>query len=164
MTIKSRTIDNLGIASSVRYAKDQKELDPKLLTESRFVPDKAVVSVTKPLVFPELEEYLSPIRSILWALFPPAPEYSSSTLFTYQLIPSLGSLEEQETDTDKLSALENALKEKKHKKGQSQEQEEREKEKEEAERQTLLTFLECTRKLDRMLELINGRRNQYQRG
>ncbi len=36
-----RTIDNLGIDASTRYAFDQQELDNKILKEARGIPMKA---------------------------------------------------------------------------------------------------------------------------
>ena len=111
MTVKSRTIDNLGIETSSRYARDQAQLDTKLIDESRFIPLKTEVSVVKPYLPTEFEEYFSAGTLTLWASFEPPPEYYTyaKPLFSYQLIPSLGSYEKQEADEDKLEALEDTL-------------------------------------------------------
>jgi len=45
MTVKPRTIDNMGIDTSSRYARDKATLDTKLIEESRFIPSKTEVSV-----------------------------------------------------------------------------------------------------------------------
>lgn len=162
MTVnKPRTIDNLGVETSSRYARDKATLDTKLIEESRFIPLKTEVSVVRPYLPTELEEYLMPDKLTIWASFAPPPEFFTQTkpLFSYQLIPSLGGYEKQEADTDKLEALEDTLnKSFKERGGGGQEQQE------EKERKTLLTLLQIIGKLDRALTLVNARRNQYQRG
>lgn len=154
MTIKPRTIDNMGIETSSRYARDQAALDPKLIEESRFIPLKTEVSVLTPYLSTEFEEYLNSQKLTLWASFSPPPEYFTyaKLLFSYQLIPSLGGYEKQEADADKLEALKESL---------DQEDSEQEGEKE---RKMLIRFLQMVGKLDQTLTLINSRRNQYHRG
>ena len=158
--VKSRTIDNLGIETSSRYARDQSTLDTKLIEESRFIPLKAAVSVVKPYLPTEFEEYFFP-KFTLWASFAPPPNYFgyAQPLFSYQLIPSLGGYEKQEADADKLEALEDTLS-KAFKEGKQDQQQQEE----EQERKTLMSLLQTIGKLDRTLILINSRRNQYQRG
>lgn len=161
-SVKPRTIDNLGIETSSRYAKDQAKLDTKLIEDSRFIPLKTEVSVMKPYLPSEFEEYFRPETLNLWASFEPPPQYFAygKPLFSYQLIPSLGGYEKQEADSDKLEALEDALnKSAKDGKRDGQEQQE-----EERERKILLYLLKTIGKLDRTLSMINARRNQYQRG
>ncbi len=160
MSIKPRTIDNLGIETSNRYAKDKQLLDTKLIEESRFIPLKTEVSVLKPYLPIELEEYLLPAKLTLWASFEPPPEHLTytSSLFSYQLIPSLGNSEKQEADADKLEALEDTLNKEFSQNNQQEGQEE------EKERKTLLKLLKTIHMLDRTLITINSRRNQYQRG
>lgn len=161
MTVnKPRTIDNLGVETSSRYARDKAALDTKLIEESRFIPLKTEVSVVKPYLPTEFDQYLMPTKLAMWASFAPPPDYLvyGKPLFSYQLIPSLGGYEKQEADSDKLEALEDTLNKafKEGKEGQQQQ--------EEKERKTLLTLLQMIEKLDRTLSLINSRRNQYQRG
>ena len=162
MTVKPRTIDNMGIDTSSRYARDKSTLDTKLIEESRFIPIKTEVSVVKPYISTEFEEFLQPSKLTIWASFSPPPEYLSygKPLFSYQLIPSLGGYEKQEADSDKLEALEDTLN-KAFKDGRGDQQEQQE---EERERKTLIGLLQVINKLDRTLTLINSRRNQYQRG
>ncbi|MES2272884.1 MAG: DUF5399 family protein [Chlamydiota bacterium] len=170
MTIKPRTIDNLGVESSIRYAKDQEMLDTRLIDESRLIPQRTAISVVKPYVPSEFEQLFTPGKLIPWASFLPPPDFYTYTkpLFSYQLIPSLGSYEKQEADTDKLDNLEDVLKKphaRKHSKGdQSDQEKEKENQEEEKERKVLVTLLQCIAKLDKSLTLINSRRNQYQRG
>ncbi len=157
MTTKPRTIDNMGIETSSRYAKDQAALDTQIIRDSRIVPQKTEVSVLRPYLPSEFESYLSPMQRTLWASFTPPTGYFSSELplFSYQIVPSLGSSEKLEADADKLEALEEF--------GQDDE-DQQERQSKERERKILQTLLETIRKLDRTLSLINARRNQYQRG
>lgn len=152
MTVKPRTIDNLGIDSSIRYAKDKELLDPRLIKDSQWVPSRTEVSVTRPYVPTEYEELFSLGKTVQWALFGSPPDFEAHvrSLFSYQLIPSLGGYEKTDADMEKLEALEDAL----HKENKDQENE----------RQKLLALLKCIKKLDKTLTLINARRNQYQRG
>jgi hypothetical protein len=164
MSVKPRTIDNLGVDSSIRYAKDQELLkDVRLIEESRWIPQKSEVSVTKPYVSSEFDKLFTSNRTASWALFAPPQGYDAMAraLFSYQMIPSLGAPEKSETD-EKLAALEDALKkkQKRDKRHQSSEDEEEEQQ----ERETLSALLHCIEKFDKTLFLINARRNQYQRG
>jgi hypothetical protein len=164
MSIKSRTIDNLGMDASVRYAKDKQLYEPQFIEESKLVPQKTEVSVLKPYIPNEFEQLFSLGKQVPWATFSAPPNYyaQSKPLFSYQLIPSLGSYEKQDANTDKLESLQDAL-QKPYKK-KKEHNEEDEKEEEEEERQTLLALFQCIQKLDKTLSLINSRRNQYQRG
>lgn len=170
MSTKPRTIDNLGIESSVRYAKDMELLDTKLVEESRWIPQKTEVAVIKPYAPSEFDSRFSLGKSTLWASFSPPPSFQtqSSLLFSYQLIPSLGGYEKQEADGDKLEGIEDVLK-KPFKRRQRDEEgsfsdSQKDSQQEEKERQILIALLRCISKLDRSLNLINGRRNQYQKG
>ena len=161
MSVKPRTIDNLGIETSSRYARDKSTVDTKLIEDSHFIPLKTEVSVVKPYLPIEMGEYLQPGRLVLWASFEPPPAYlSSKALFSYQVIPSLGNYEKQETDTEKLEALEDTIN-KRFKEGRQDQQDQQEEEKE---RKIILALLKTIEGLDRNLSFINARRNQYQRG
>jgi hypothetical protein len=163
MSVKPRTIDNLGIEASIRYAKDKELFEARFLEESRIVPQKAEIPVGKPYAPSEFEQLFSIGKTLSWASFLPPPEYFSyaKPLFSFQLIPSLGSYEKQEADADKLAALEDAIDKQR---GSKQDQSDKEKDEEEKERKAIAALLECIHKLDRTLTLINSRRNQYQRG
>jgi len=163
MSIKSRTIDNLGMESSVRYAKDTEATDIRFLEDSRIISRRIEVSVTKPYTLSEFDQLFSFGRSVHWALFVAPPNYESNTraLFSHQLIPSLGGYEKQEASSDKILALEDALNKPNQRKKQDLDSQEKD---DEAERKTLLALLKCVEKLDRDLDFINGRRNQYHRG
>ncbi len=167
MSVKPRTIDNLGIDSSVRYAKDLEQLDRRLVEESKWIPEKTTISVLRPYA-PSEFDYFQGTAKTLWALFQPPAEYYNRVgqFFSYQLIPSLGSYEKQETDTDKLASLEDVLsKPHSSKKGKRDSSDnEKEQEDQEKERRILMNLMETLTRLDKTLSLINSRRNQYQKG
>jgi len=157
MSVKSRTIDNLGLESSVRYARDKEQLDLRLIDDSKWVSRHIEIPATKPYVPSEFDQLFSAKPTIQWAFFapPPATDAEMRALFSYQLIPSLGSTEKQEAETEKLAALKDSLD-----KGKPQDKDSQE----EGQRKRLLAFFKCLEKLDKTLLLINSRRNQYQRG
>ncbi len=167
MSIKSRTIDNLGVEASIRYAKDKALFEPNFIEDSRIVSQKTEISALRPYIPSEFDQLFTVGKNLPWASFLPPPEYfnQSKPLFSYQLIPSLGSYEKQEADTDKLEALEDAIQKHRGSKKKKTEQEMLdEEEEEETERQAIVALLECIHAFDRSLDLINSRRNQYQRG
>ena len=111
MTVKSRTIDNLGPDASVRYAQDKELLDARFLEEAKWLGQKLEISVTAPYVPSEFDQLFSSERLNLWAVFGAPPNYGiqTRTLFSYQLIPSLGTYEKQEADLEKLHSLQNSM-------------------------------------------------------
>ena len=162
MTSKSRTIDNLGFDASIRYAKDKELFEARFIDDSQVVSRKSEISVSRPYVPSEFDQMFSSAKTISWALFSPPPEYLSfaKPLFSYQLIPSLGTYEKHE-DTDQLLALEDALRKQKD---SNKDQSDKEKQDEEREKRLIADLLQCIARIDKSLELINSRRNQYQRG
>ncbi|MBI3900664.1 MAG: DUF5399 family protein [Chlamydiia bacterium] len=165
MTTKPRTIDNLGVEASIRYAKDQQLFESRYIEESHLIPQKTEVVSATPSAVTEFDQRYSTglEKRISWALFPSLPVdlVPGRSLFSYQLIPSLGSYEKVESDTDKLQMIEDLLKKPKKKKKNLSDREMRE---EEGEIQCLMTLFKTLTTLDKMLQLINGRRNQYQKG
>lgn len=151
---KPRTIDNLGIETSVRYAKDMELLDTQLVRDASLIGQKTETSsLLRAHVPTEYEQLFQVGKPVLWAAFNPPPGFSGKNLFTYKLIPSLGNEED-----DRLASLEDALQ--KPFKDRKEEQGEQE----DKERKILLNLLRCIDKLDKTLIFINARRNQYQRG
>lgn len=164
MSVKPRTIDNLGVEASIRYAKDQEFFEARYIEESRLIPQKTEISVSHPLSLTEFEARFSLGRTLPWALFSPPPEYSpyGKLIFSYQLIPSLGDYEKLDADSDKLERIESVLEREERNSGQ--EFSDKEKEEREKERDLLVSLFQCINRLNKTLLLINARRNQYQRG
>ena len=163
MSVKSKTIDNLGVDASIRYAKDQEAIDVRFIQESQLVPSKTEISVATPYTPSEFDQLYSLEKKISWALFSPPPNYfnAEKSLFSYLLIPSLGDYEKLEADLDKVEGVEDLLK-KPHKK--SDRDSSHDEKQDEKDRKTLLALLQCIGKLNKILGVVNARRNQYQRG
>ncbi len=160
MTSKPRTIDNLGSDASIRYAQDQQRLDTRFILDSQFVSRKTEIPVSTPYLPSEFEQAFSSERTRIWASFAPPPEVvlEKASLFSYQLIPSLGTYEKQE---DRQQLLEDALERRRE---ENPYRSEKEKQQEEKEKQLIQNLFDCIGKIDKSLNLINARRNQYQRG
>jgi hypothetical protein len=170
-----RTIDNLGIEASTRYAEDLRELDQKLLTEARSIPEQTEIEITHPFFLTELEVLLNAQKQQPWATFSPPKGYfeQKRRFFMFQLIPSLGSEEKHETQTQKIiSQLKTFAKKKREEKKRDQQQDDEqelqkpdpEQEYHEREKKTLVSVLQIIMHLDKEIQEINARRGQYHKG
>jgi len=153
MSIKPRTIDNLGIEASKQYAKGQQELDRRLIEESRLFPSRIEAGLS-PYVPAEGEESFTVFiigRATVWAAFAPPAGYAarSSRLFSYIMIPSLGGSERLQALADKLENLEKTVPQNRLEQHQYN---------------TLRSFIKHLIDSSRTFELIKSRCNQYQRG
>jgi len=168
-----RTIDNLGVDVSTRYAEDKRTLDETLIKESRAIPVQTAIEVTTPSFPSEVEALLHfQPTGLTWASFFPPAEYfeQRKRLFTFQLIPSMGSEDKKESQAQKILAKlhsmadERAQKEKKEKDKRQQYEEERILEEEEKEKKILTSLLDTIALFDKLIIEINSRRSQYQKG
>src|SRR5580700_120011 len=101
-----RTIDNLGVEVSTRYAEDKKALDETLIKEAKAIPLQTEIEVMTPFYPSEVEALLHfQPTGLAWAsFFPPARYFEQRRrLFTFQLIPSMGSDDKQESLSLKIS-------------------------------------------------------------
>jgi len=169
----ARTIDNLGVDSSTRYAEDQQRLDPNFVKELRRPPVQPQVDVTEAFYSSELDALLETHELALpWATFQAPKGYFEQTkgLFAVQLMSILGSDEKLEAEMERIEAnirnlMVNRKKKEDEKEGDVMKWEAgQEEEDEEKEKESLLSLLQCITLLDRLLSDINGRRNQYQKG
>jgi hypothetical protein len=169
-----RTIDNLGVEVSTRYAEDQKVLDQKLISESRAIPIDTGIEVTMPSFSAEVEALLQTQPThVTWATFiAPAGYFEQrKRLFTYQMIPSMGSEDKQESQTQKILAKLQSMAEKKVEKDKEEQQDKRKKfeeeralEEEEREKKILSSLLNTVTLFDKLIIEINAKRSQYQKG
>jgi len=188
-----RTIDNLGVEVSTRYAEDRQILDETLVKESYKIPSQTRIEVTTPFVPQELEAILqAQPTSVTWASFIPPSKYfeQRNLLFTFQLIPSMGSEDKKESQALKILAKLKALTEQrvsrdkehqnkkqqpdtehaeeKNKKEQKNRQQqyaaERAEEEEKKEQKILTSLLSTIGLFDKLIIEINSRRSQYQKG
>ncbi len=168
-----RTIDNLGVEVSTRYAEDKRTLDETLIKEARAIPVQTEIEVTTPF-FPSEVDALLHFQStgLTWASFVPPVRYfeQRKRLFTYQLIPSMGSEDKKESQTLRILAKlrsmeeERIEKEKEEKDKRHQYEEERVLEEEEKEKKILTSLLDIIALFDKLIIEINSRRSQYQKG
>ncbi len=171
----ARTIDNLGLDASSRYAEDQKHLDEKIIKEARAIAPQTIIDVTQP-VYPTEFEVLFELskRNIPWAEFAAPKKYNEQKkrLFTHQTIPSLGSPDKKESQIQKIQAKVQAQSEK-WKEEQDKEPtsdpnkkflQERKFEQLEKEKKILMKLFDNVLYLDKDITDMNSRRTQYQRG
>ena len=171
--VEPRTIDDLGIESSVRWASDQTYLDKSIIKESPFVTRQTLVDVSAPFFKSEFDLlFESKQRFQHWAYFFAPEKYTEQRmrLFTFQLIPSLGSAEFQQAQMQKIKdRIDSAKNERKKRKerGEAVEyawQDKKEEEEEMRESKTLLELLEYIHTLDQLILAVNSRRSQYSKG
>jgi len=170
-----RTIDNLGIDVSTRYAQDQKHLDDKLLKDARGISQQTLVDVTIPSYASEFDALFGlSKRNLPWADFQAPNRFNEQKkrLFTHQIIPSLGTAEKKESQAQKIIAKvqsqmakgqtdkdKEGLKDPKKKFSEQREEQELTKEK-----KILIKLLDCIIYLDKDIGSVNSRRMQYQKG
>ena len=169
-----RTIDNLGVDVSTRYAEDQKILDKTFIKESRGISIDTEIEVTTPSFSAEIEALLqTQPTNVTWATFTPPAFYfeQRKRLFTFQMIPSMGSEDKQESQGQKIlaklqSIVEKPVEKKEDKQSDQRQkyQEERALEEETREKKVLSSLLKTVTTFDKLIIEINSRRSQYQKG
>ena len=114
-----RTIDNLGIETSVRWATDQEMLDRSILTEAPRISGQTVIDVYSPFYTSEFDLiFQTKQRHQQWAAFFAPPGYSTQKMriFRHQVIPSLGTEEFQQAQIQKIKERCNSNKKKRQEK------------------------------------------------
>jgi hypothetical protein len=167
----SRTIDNLGVEVSTRYAEDQQALDQTLIKEARTIPVQTQIEVTTPFFPSEVDALLHfQPTNLPWASFFPPLQYfeQKKRLFTFQLIPSMGSEDKKESQIlkilAKLRSMAEGRIEKEGKNERQQYEQEKALEEEEKEKKILTSLLNTIALFDKLIIEINARRSQYQKG
>lgn len=154
----AKTIDNLGIETSTRYAEDKAHFDESLIKQAR-IPLQAQIDVTHPSFTSEVDLlFESDKRHTRWADFNPPLGYSKQkrNLFGEFTIPRLGSLDKRELLLQKLKQMEIGGNEKKS--GDSPiEHIMREK-------QVFISLLTKIEALDQLVIDTNLKRDQYHKG
>ncbi|HSX12576.1 MAG TPA: DUF5399 family protein [Rhabdochlamydiaceae bacterium] len=167
----ARTIDNLGLDISTRYALDKEQVDETYIKEARAILTQAQIDVTVPSYTSEFEHLFGLGRSNApWAdFFAPMGFYEQKKrLFSQRLIPALGTMDKTEAELQRISTLGKVMrKEEEEEKEEKQPQtaeEELEANEKEKERKILVTLLKQLQTFDQYLIDINSRRSQYQKG
>lgn len=150
---ESKTVSNLPVDVSIRWAKDQELLQQTkpYLTEAVTISQHAQKDVSIPTIFSEIDTLLGVLqKNPTWALFylPPGYNQQKRRLFTFQIASFLGSDEQQEMQIQRIEAT-----------SEEGEEDERKKEK-----QVLLKLLNMVQHLNRDLIDILSRCRQYQKG
>lgn len=163
-----RTIDNLGMDVSTRYAEDQQHLDVGLIKEAHAIPVRTQIEVTTPGTPSEIDALVNAEAThLVWASFYAPSQYfeQRKRLFTHLLIPSMGSEEKQESQAQKVLAMLLARTEAKEELGKKEQYEQQlALEEEEKEKNALTTLLKTISIYDKLIIEINSRRGQYQKG
>lgn len=166
-----RTIDNLGVEVSTRYAEDKRTLDETFIKEARAIPVQTEIAVTTPFFPSEVEALLHfQPTGLTWASFFPPYQYfeQRKRLFTFQLIPSMGMEDKTESQTLKILAKLRSMAEEREQKEEKnkvrQYEEERAFEEEEKEKKILTSLLNTIALFDKLIIEINSKRSQYQKG
>lgn len=167
------TIDKLHIKSHERYAKDQANLDLKLISESSAIPQHSEITGTSAIYSSKLEELFElQIRNIPWAIFSPPPKYTiqSRRFFSYRLLPKISCQDDDEDESEEeKEERENSEKGAKSLNLIKEILEAKKKEAEAAhtfakDKAKLLNLLESIKRLDKLLSFINSKKLQYQKG
>jgi len=171
--VEPRTIDDLGIEPSIRWASDQEFLDQTLIKESSFVSKQTIMDVSSPFFKSEFDLLFETTQRYQhWAYFFAPKEYldQKMRLFTFQLIPSPGSEELQQAQIQKIKDRVEAIARKRKRKQEAGEaneyawQDKKEEEDLQKESKTLIDLLEYIHELDTLLTAVNSRRSQYAKG
>ncbi|MCB1106789.1 MAG: DUF5399 family protein [Chlamydiia bacterium] len=171
--VEPKTIDNLGLESSIRWAQDQSYLDKTFTKESPFISLSTQVDVAHPFFRSEFDTlFQTTMRFAPWAslIAPKGYNLQKMRLFTFQAIPSLGTSEflssQMQKIRDKIDRSKKARAERR-KEGKGAEyawEDEKEEEDELRESKSLIALLDYLQTVDTLLTQINSRRNQYSKG
>jgi hypothetical protein len=154
-----RTIDNLGVEVSTRYAEDKQVLDETMVKGARAISVQTVISVTAPSFPSEVEALLHIERTHLpWANFVPPEHYfeQRKQLFTFQLIPSLGSEDKKESQSLKILSKLRSMAEEAAQTGKPEE--------EGRDKKILTSLLNTIAIYDKLIIETNSKRGQYHKG
>ncbi len=160
MSIKPKTIDNLGIDSHNAYALKEDFFDPDIIQYSS-ISNNTDVIISSDQLNTELNKILGidqKNQSFANFVEPQDLTFAKKELFSTYIIPSLG------TDERKLDRKNKIKKKKKFKKAKLKLKEQIEEEKEEEEKESLISFFNCLDIMEKDLIEINAKRSQYHKG
>lgn len=167
MSNTPKTIDNLGIEVSQQYADNLRKYDDNFIREAKGVSEQAGVEVSTAYFPSEFDLLLeSAKRNVPWAGFP-APAAMPDIIkrvFSFQLIPSLGSEDRAEAQGQRISSIiagaTTAAGEEKLEPWETK----MKMDEIEREKKVLTNFLQQLHLLNKCLIDINKGRNQYSKG
>jgi hypothetical protein len=164
----SKTIDNIGLQSYVKYEEDRKFFDAKFLDDSQKVASQIGMDVFEPILESEYQ-ILFDIgkKETLWSTIYPPKRYNEQTkrLFVYQLAPRLGPADFIETLMSRVEGKRQQEKEdRSDKEKKFMWEEESPFEEVEEESKKLLQLLQNINVLNKMMQHINAERYRYNKG
>ncbi|MCB1109453.1 MAG: DUF5399 family protein [Chlamydiia bacterium] len=171
--VEPKTIDNLGLEHSVRWAQDQAYLDKTYTKEASFISLSTKVDVAHPFYKGEFDTLFQVTKRFApWALLYPPMGYNlqKMRLFTFQAVPSLGTHEFLSAQMQKIrDKVENSkqARAQRRQEGKGAEfawEDEREEEEELRQSKSLIALLDYLQTIDTLIAQINSRRNQYSKG
>lgn len=150
---ESKTVSNLPVDVSIRWAEDQKLLEETkpYITEATGISQHAQKDVSMPMIFSAIDALVGAVRiHPTWANFYMPAGYSEQKrrLFTFQIAPFIGTDEQQDMQIQRIEST-------------SEEGEEDERKREKA---VLLKLLKLMHNLNRDLIDVMTRCRQYQKG
>ncbi|MFY7843326.1 MAG: DUF5399 family protein [Rhabdochlamydiaceae bacterium] len=163
-----RTIDNLGIDTSNRYAQDQKLFDPLLIKEGDQISAHTEISVASPFFQSEFSSLFElSKKNSSWALFKEPTNYHlDRTLFAHTLIYPIT----EHSVKELINKIENLSCSLQHNPLEHEEQghehwlDAKEAQEQTNEKHILITFLQTIVYLDKVSSDVNVKRCQYQKG
>ncbi|MFA6119323.1 MAG: DUF5399 family protein [Parachlamydiales bacterium] len=163
----AKTVDNLGLEVHKRYIDDVKllsEEEVKKIFQAPSVASRAEILKTAPQLT-EMDLLWGTNQSETSLFEPPANFAVTSNIFSYQMVPSLGSMAEL---VEKLESIEfsNKKRKKKKKKTSNEDEEENEgsEEEEELQKQHLIKFATMMTDLNKIITEIKKRKDEYHKG
>lgn len=158
-----KTIDNLGVEISTRYAQSSEEHETSLVKDASRLSPKTSISISRAGYLSAYDELLGTRqRAQQWARFAHPKGFDSSIMriFTHHLLPGIRSDEFGALESDRIRRM----REDKKKDKEYNWEERIEEDEEQKESETLLQFFDSLSEKDKSLIEINGRRRQYQKG
>ncbi|MCP5510156.1 MAG: DUF5399 family protein [Chlamydiales bacterium] len=166
----AKTVDNLGVEISSRFAKDLESVQTQLISESKTISPKTHIDISTP-AFKSAFDTMFDLRrrNKEWAIFhrPSTVHWGNARIFGSHLLPLVRSDEFGLLERERIMARRSTSKKKRleEKAKNAYDWEERyEEEEEQKESDILLFFIQAVQELDKSLIEINGRRSQYQKG
>jgi len=167
-TPTSKTIDDLGTQSYVRFEEGKKYADEALLSESRVIALQLGTDVFEPLLIPEYHLLFDlALKGAVWANLPPPSKYNEQKkrLFTNQLAPKLGPEEFLEMLVSRINEKVEDEEEKKRKNDQTLNwEDEQELEEIKKEAKILIEMMQDITIFNKIITYINSERFRYSKG
>ncbi len=160
-----KTIDNLGVEISSRYATAAEDQEASIVKDAGVVSPKTRIDVSRAVYTSAFDTLLGTRqRATQWARIASPKGFANASLriFTHHLLPDIRTDEFGLLESERIRAIQDDEEKKRPKEYDWEEQIEKDEQGKEC--QVLLTFFDSLQEKDKNLIEINGRRRQYQKG